>query len=966
MKIVLACLLAAAGLGGPAAGADEDEGLQGRESWAGIKAHPAVVNPVGRDPDDPNTLSLKGTWDFRATLMRTQRGSPGFTASAGTGALWNPKAKGTRDREFRQIEVPGCWEMQGVGEAQTSMPCFVRWDVGPKPMKHCFWGDGWYRKSVTIPAAWAGRRIWLKTGWANSYGLFWVNGHPVAYDFSYCGTYKYEVTDFVTPGSNAVVVVEVTNDQPSRRGSFNSVNHWGGLIRAPEFEATPQVYIDDAWVRGDFDKRSACVNVTVGGEVERSGEVEKRGGGGQRNHSLSLRATVEDETVETPLSSSTSTFSLHLEVPLRNFRAWSPEHPNLYWAKIELVDADGTVLQVRKERFGVRKLEVRGTDFYLNGRPFYMRGAGWHFFHPLEGAPLADRETWLRKAKKVRAAGFNIVRNHTYCNMPEFYEACDEVGLMVQPELPYYTDVPRDGQPFDPLGDARELYEHMRRHPSFAVYSGGNEGWFGPKLTRRLYREVKARDPDRLMVGQDTWRNTTNNQPGMSDFSGGPMSVWPRGSVVPTDLPFVCHEYLNLCVKLDSRLESKYTGVYRAPVTRAERAAWLRTFGLDLAWGDRLQDAQHVMQSVWRKYGFEAARTDPHCDGYSYWSLQDAASPQKGTYSGQALFDPFWDTKPHGDTAEDVAVYNSPSCVLLTDGNDPELWKEDLRKNVGFKMFADNVATNRVRTAGETIRARFHLAHYGDAPLKDASLAWKLVAEGRTLTSGSLALGDQALGAARVVGSVDIVVPAVVAACRAELVAIVRAEGAADIANAWSYWLFPRRTRPSLPRVACADAYAARLASRYDGLLSAADWEKADVVIAPFGSDLERRALAAGKTVVALANQDGPADIFLGWWWMGDQMGAALSESPLLRFLPKERFFNPLFFRIGKTGLRLPVEGVTAKDFVMVGEGAEACFLYLADVPQPNGAHRTVVAGLDVLSDTAEGAALLDGILLRK
>jgi len=921
-----------------------DDALFGFESWAGIKAHPAVVNPVGRPLESSDVLSLRGEWDFRTTEQPTYGNSPEAKIIFGQGKFWKAEAPSPREGVLRKIRVPGCWEMQGVGLAVTSSPCFVAWDVSPKPMRHCYTGVGWYRKEIKLPAEWKGKRIWLKTGWVNSLARFWVNGEQVAYDKSYCGTYKYEVTDFVTPGSNVMVVVEVMNSVPSRRGGYNDVNHWGGILRDIEFEATPQVLIDDAWVRGDFNGCMAEVKV----------KIEGQGGGG-----LTLRATVEGETAEVPISSSVSTYDLH--IVLREFRPWSPEHPNLYWAKIELL-GDGRVVQTRLERFGVRKLEVRGTDFYLNNKPFFMRGAGWHFVHPVEGAPLADRAIWLDKARKVRSAGFNIVRTHTMCNMPEFYEACDEAGLMVMPELPYYTDICRDGQDFNPLGDARELYEHMRRYPSFAVYSGGNEGWFGPRLTPRLYREIRMRDPDRLMIGQDTWRNRTNNRPGMSDFGGGPMSVWPRGSVRPDDLPFVCHEYLNLCVKLDSRLEPKYTGVYQSPVTRKARAEWLSKFGLDHNWGDRLQDAQHVLQSVWRKYGLESARVDPFCDGYSYWSLQDYASPQKGTYTGQALFDPFWDEKTSGDKASDVAVYNSASCVLLTDGRDSELYPQS-DVPFGFKMFVDGVATNRIRCAGEVIHARLHLAHYGERPLSDARVDWWLEsADGRALISGNRGIGDQALGAARVVDMVDIVVPAVSAPCRARLVAAVSDSGF-SVTNSWNYWIFPKRGQKQLANVACADVFVSALGSRYPGLMTEREWERAKIVVAPYGSELERCALAAGKSVVSLANQTGKADIYLGWWWMGDQMGAAMRESRLLRHLPQEGFFNPLFFRIGKTGLKLPVSGVSADDLVMVGEGAEACFLYLADVPSPTGAHRMIVAGLDVLSDTPEGAALLDGVL---
>lgn len=935
----------------PAQGGETLQKLSPSEKWACIKAHPAVVNPVGRDPDDESVLSLRGEWDFRPTTHRTYGNSPGrefLDLSSGKGDFWTKDGKMTRrDGELRTLHVPGCWEAQGVGTSATGIPCYIKWDVSPKPMNHVFEGVGWYRKNVQIPASWAGKRIWLKTGWVNSVGMFWVNGNQVAYNNSYCGTYKYEVTDFVMPGSNAVITVEVMNMLPSRRGNMNSINHWGGILRDIEFEATPQTFIDDAWVRGVFDEKTAEVNVIIGTAAR------------PESSSSLIRVTIDETVIEQPLSRSQN---YTLAIPLARFRPWSPEHPNLYWAKIELLQG-GKVVQTRRERFGVRKLEVRGTDFYLNGKPFFMRGAGWHFIDPVEGAALADREIWLWKAKKVRSAGFNIVRTHTMCYMPEFFEACDEVGLMVQPELPYYTDIPRDAQSFDPSGDAKELYEHFRRYPSFAVYSGGNEGWFGPRLTRLLYSEIRSRDPDRLMVGQDTWLNDVNNQPGMTDFSGGPMSVWPRGSVRLASLPMVCHEYLNLCVKLDSRLEPKYTGLYEPSVTRTARAEWLAKFGLDHSWGDRLQDAQHMMQAVWRKYGFEAARIDPFCDGYSYWSLLDVASPQKGTFTGQSLFDPFWGEKSNGEKVSDIAVYNSSSCVLLTDGEDPELWPDGIPRPDGFKMFVDRVATNRVRCVGETLSARFHFAHYGENPLKDAALEWRLVSkDGSVLASGERAIGNQPLGQARVVALENIVIPSVAKPCRAQLVATVSADGFC-VSNSWSYWLFPRREIKNRPEVACADAFAAALSVRYRSLLAERDWRKAKVVVAPHGSELEKDALAAGKSVVSLANQTGAPDIFLGWWWMGDQMGAALGVSPLLGRLPEERFLCPLFFRIGKTGLKMPVEGFEEMDLVMVGEGADACFLYLADSHRSDGVRRVLVAGLDVLSDTAEGSALLDGIL---
>lgn len=178
-----------------------------------------------------------------------------------------------------------------------------------------------------------------------------------------------------------------------------------------------------------------------------------------------------------------------------------------------------------------------------------MRGVGWHNIYPLSGATPVDRGLQRQIARRIKDAGFNFCRFHTHCRFPEIFEVADELGIMLQPELPYYCDVPCNGQVFDPFSDARELYENYRRYPSFAVLSGGNEGSYGPVTSKRFYEFYKRLDPDRVVIGQDGFNNVWTNGRGTSDYRGGPMNVWPRGSL-ETDVPFVAHEYLNLSVKV--------------------------------------------------------------------------------------------------------------------------------------------------------------------------------------------------------------------------------------------------------------------------------------------------------------------------------------------------------------------------------------------------------------------------------
>ena len=893
--------------------------LKGQELWGGRKAHPAVVNPVtGRD--SARVISLRGEWEF---------------ATRDCNFIRNNAWKGTKfltakDAWPRKLQVPGCWEAQGVGEPGMSESWNVKADDNPKPIRHIYKGIGVYRKYVTIPEAWRGQRIWLKVGGAKSQGWFYVDGKPVACVDNFCGTYKYEITDLAEPGKTIGLAAVVRNDVPSRKGLLSAMHRWGGLYRDVELEATPETFIDDAWVRGDFDAQCALVNV----EVERGEKVEK----GERK----LRVTVEGQTAEHPLDHSNIETFKHsgIRVPLTNFRPWSPEHPNLYTARVDLV-SNGQVVQTRLERFGVRKLEVRGKEFYLNNKPFYFRGFGDDHVYPFTGITPADVDEHRRHLAIAKRAGFNYVRHHTHTEVPEFYEAADELGIIVEAEMPYYNDEPTEGQVFDPVRDVTELWKNFRRYPSFGIYSMGNEGSFGPALDQALHKYVKAMDPDRLKINQDC-QVPSINPPESADFVGGPTKIWKRGDFNP-ERPFVTHEYMNLGAKLDSRLEPRFTGIWQPPVTRAQRAGWLKDFGLDLEWGDRLQDAQHALQRVWQKKGVECARTDPYCDGFCYWTIVDVVVANNGTYSAQGLFNPLWEQKSRGNSADDFRVYNRPVGIFC-----------DL--NPGRSTFLP----------GQSLSVDFLVANYGDAPILQAHVDWKLVAAGRTLVSGTTPSGDIALGGVRKRATVQLTIPEVVKPLKVSLeCALVGQSGnrtAEQSDNSYALWIFPTRSVRREPKLAIAECYASKLMPRYADTLPQSRAEEAEVVIAPYASPLACEALARGQTVIALSNQGGEPNVKLGWWWMGSQVGTAFLDHPVFGNLPHEGVLNELFFQIVKQGRALPLSGLSKEDLFAVGEGGTACYLYLGQAQSGKG--RVLMDfGLDVLSGTAEGAVLLDGMI---
>ena len=875
-------------------------------TWGGRLEHPAIVNPVLGD-EQGSVLSLRGEWDFT-------------TRSGSRNGVWKHWYSMPEWPDQRKIQVPGSWEAQGIGEPGMS----ARWDNGgdhnAKPIRHKHVSWCWYRKTVEIPAAWAGKRVWLKIGGVKSCGWFWVNDKQVALNENYCATCKYEITDLVTPGSNATIVAQVTNLRPSRKGLMSAMHRWGGIYRDVELEATPQTFIDDAWVRGDFDAQCAEAHVEVAGR--QSGDCK-------------VRFTIDGRSVSSPAAA--DGVETVIRLPLPSFRPWSPEHPNLYTGVVELVE-NGMVVHRRRERFGVRKFEVRGKEFYLNDRPFFVRGFGDDHVYPITGITPPDRDLHHVHLAKAREAGFNYVRLHTHCELPEYFEAADELGIMVQPELPYYSDAPTEAFEFDPVRDVTELWRHYRRYPSFAVYSMGNEGSFGPVLDRRLHAYVKAMDPDRLKINQDC-HEPWINPPEAADYLGGPVKPWSRGSVNP-ERPFVAHEYLNLSVKCDSRDEAKYTGVWQPPATRKARADWLAKSGLGMEWGDRLQNAQHALQREWQKRGIEAARSDPYCDGYIFWTIADVVVDQNGIYTAQGLFNPFWETKRGGFTPAEFARFNSPSCILL-----------------------DIPGDNRVFTEGDEVDVEFAVAHYGEAPLPpDAALAWRLEFEGVVPSTATAASGICHVQlASKSPYPAHIVFPSVAKPAKATLIAAI--EGVDT--NSWDFWVFPRRAIHDGGDMAVAPSLAEALSRLYTGfaVFGTPEAEHAAVVVAEAGSAEAEDALAAGRRVVAIGKAEGVPNVNLGWWFMGDQVGTALRDHPVFGNLPHEGVLSPLLFRIVGKGMPLEGVGIPEGDLFMVGEGGKGCFGYLFQRRTANGGTAIESVGLDLLSGNPEAVCILDGMI---
>jgi hypothetical protein len=554
-----------------------------------------------------------------------------------------------------------------------------------------------------------------------------------------------------------------------------------------------------------------------------------------------------------------------------------------------------------------------------------------------------DRQEHLKHLEKAKQAGFNYVRTHTHCEIPEYFEAADEAGILIQPELPYYHDITPEGFAFDPMRDIKELYRHYRRYVSFATYSTGNEGHLGSPLDREIYQWAKKTDPDRIFQHQDGGCNTKENADFFSPNGYGLASSimpWTPGTFDALEVPFIAHEYLNLGIKMDPRLEPKFTGAIPSPRSLKDYEAALAAAGINRAWGDACLNSAHSLQGYYQKQGLEQARLDPACDGYSYWTIVDVMVPQAGTYTGQGFLNAFWEEKPGGLTLDQFRRFNGPTVILAKGGPD------------------DSIAVS-----GDSRKVSLWISHFDAKPLPQMRISWTLKADKKTLATGTTGPFDAVPGDVKELGVCSFTIPDLDKPAHAVFEA--KLDGT-DIVNAWDFWFFPKRDMKNGKGIAVTKDLFDILAKRYSGLVEAgaAEAGNAQLVVGSWDHPDLQKANDKGIRGIMIGPADGEPNVTLGWWWLGDQIGTAFANHPVFGDFPHDGKLSPLWFRLIKRGLPLPIDPKFGEfQHFAVGEGKERYFSYICQKKDQNGQRLLMTRGVDLLADTPEGTCLLDAMI---
>ncbi len=378
-----------------------------------------------------------------------------------------------------------------------------------------------YRRRIAVPADWAEKRVFLTVGAAAHAATVYVDGRKLRQHRCGYTAFRTELTDALTPGKDALLVIEVdsreTLDQPPF-GFVIDYMTYGGLYREAWLTVCGRDCIEDVFARPAVPDGLPLLSATERRELwpGLARELSFRG---------TLRSTV---ALSGPVTRSNAGYSLvqrvldgeggvlaehilPLEVPagervetlfeVPGARLWDVESPALFTLETQL--CRGTeIADCVRTRIGFRRTEWRADGFLLNGRRLKIVGMNRHQAYPFIGY-AAPRSLQRLDAEILKhELGLNAVRTSHYPQSQHFIDRCDELGLLVFTEIPGWQHIGGALWKAQAVQNTGDMVRQYRNNPSVILWGVRiNESADDDLLYAQTNAEAHRLDPTRPTGG---------------------------------------------------------------------------------------------------------------------------------------------------------------------------------------------------------------------------------------------------------------------------------------------------------------------------------------------------------------------------------------------------------------------------------------------------------------------------------
>ncbi len=567
-----------------------------------------------RFEDSKYYIPLNGTWKFYFVEGYKQL-PENIADSAVSLAGW------------KDIQVPGNWELQGFGTPiYTNHPYeFVERD--PKTRYPKFNPPylpemnpvGVYRRQIEIPQDWNDREIFLCIDGAKSGVYVYINGKEVGYSEDSKTAAEFRINKYLKPGKNSLVLKIF---RWSTGSYLECQDFWriSGIERDVYLWSQPKTSLrdfrvkstlDDTYKNGIFELETTVSNYAQGASyAEVSYELldasDKAVASGTK--SISVQGNGEN------------TVSFKAE-SLPNVATWTSEQPNLYKLLITVKKDDRTSSEVVPYPVGFRRFEIKAvktgerTDrlFLVNGQPIKLKGVNIHETNPATGH-YVTKEVMMKDFALMKQNNINTVRLSHYPQQRRFYELCSQYGLYVYDE----ANIESHGMYYGERSLAKHpeweqahmdrtvnMFERNKNHPSVAIWSLGNEAGNGINFLH-TYKFLK--DRERHFMNRPVnyeralWDANTDMYVPQYPSAAWLEEIGSKGS----DRPVIPSEYSHAMGNSNGNLDLQWQAIYKYPNLQG---------GYIWDWADQGMDAVDENGRHFWKYGGDYGDKDMPSDG---------------------------------------------------------------------------------------------------------------------------------------------------------------------------------------------------------------------------------------------------------------------------------------------------------------------------------------------------------------
>nr|WP_081590520.1 glycoside hydrolase family 2 TIM barrel-domain containing protein [Blastomonas sp. AAP53] len=364
-----------------------------------------------------------------------------------------------------------------------------------------YMGKGWYRTTFAAPGDMKGKRLWLEFDAASRSADIWVNGVKVGAHQGGFSRFRLDVTNAIRPGAQNLLAVRVDNTKPVEGSTTADVLPLtgdffvhGGLYRPVKLITTSDLHVD-MMDHGGSGIRSHTAKISAD-RAEVAAEVRVANSSAKPRNAVVIARLLDASGAEVGRSQSRvdvpqgATQSVSLMVPVARPRLWNGTiDPYLYRLVVDVQDQRGQTTDTVEQNIGIRQMAFDpDRGFLLNGKPYKLRGVGYHQDRDGKGWAITPADTEADVAL-LREMGANSIRLTHYQHGTPIHDIADRTGMILWDEIPLVSAwtvgeslEASEGLRANARQQLLEMIRQNQNHPSVAIWGIANEVDFGNSL----------------------------------------------------------------------------------------------------------------------------------------------------------------------------------------------------------------------------------------------------------------------------------------------------------------------------------------------------------------------------------------------------------------------------------------------------------------------------------------------------